>query len=105
MPSFEAPAVDGVPSILPSTRGLQRKLFRHYRSRPEGVNVFIYSDGTVSESEPNGSTALWREADRTGDTEPTAPYVTHVFWGGHEPEEVTEAEAALLTAAGYEVIP
>lgn len=106
MPTFQAPYTEGgVPSILPSSKGLQRRLFRFYRARPEGINVFIYSNDTVSESEPDGSTTLWREADRTPDTDPTAPYVTHVFWGGHEAEEITEAEQALLEDAGYEVTP
>lgn len=62
-------------------------LFRHYPAVTQGVNVFIYSDGTVSESAPDGTVRTWDD-------------VAHALWGGHE-EPVTAAEATLLTAAGY----
>lgn len=104
MPSFQAPSnPNGVPSILPDTRGAQRKLFRHYRPRPEGINVYVLSDGSVTESDPNGSSILWREADRSPETEEDAVTVVHVFWGGHEAETITDAMAAILIGAGYTV--
>lgn len=105
MASFQAPSnAQGVPPILPTSRGGERKLFRFYRPRPEGINVFIYSDDEVSENEPDGSTRVWSISDRTPDSL-NAPYVTHVFWGGHDADPITDEEAALLTGAGYEVIP
>ena len=105
MASFQAPTnEDGLPPILPSTRGIQRRLFRFYRPRPEGINVYIYSDDTVSEDDPNGSERVWTIHDINVDN-PNAAYVTHVFWGGHEADPITDEEATLLTAAGYEVIP
>ena len=79
------------------------KLFRHYRARPEGHNVYIYSDGTVSESDPDSYSTMWRESDRTQQTLVDAATVVRIFWGGHEGEPVSPEEAALLTAAGYTV--
>ena len=76
-------------------------LFRHYRSRPEGRNVFIYSDGTVSEVDPNGVTTQWNQTD--GDQ--LGVYVTACFYGGAGPYAVTAAQATLLTNAGYSVDP
>jgi hypothetical protein len=90
------------PPTLPFDQmGPSYRLFRHYKSRPCGRNVYIYSDDTVNEYDPDGYTTLWRESDRTSSTNLNAPHVVHVFWGGHEGELVTPHEAALLTAAGY----
>lgn len=76
-------------------------LFRHYRSRPEGRNVYIYSDGSVSEVDPNGVTTQWQATD--GDQ--TGIYITACFYGGHGAYPVTATQATLLTAAGYTVDP
>lgn len=105
-PDSDFPIVDpfGVPPTLPDdTTSLAYRLFRHYKSRPEGINVYIMSDGSVTQSDPDGSSSLWRESDRMGDTIPGAPHVTHVFWGGHDMDAVTPAEAIILANAGYTV--
>lgn len=105
MATFTPPTYpEGLPPTLPADEhSLSYKLFRHYRGRPEGRNVYIYSNDTVSEADPDGYSTLWREADRTSSTLANAPTVSHVFWGGHEAETVTSAEEALLIAAGYTV--
>lgn len=59
--------------------------WRHYGPVMEGVNVFLYSDGSVSEASPTAE--QW-------------PNVAHALWGAHV-EPITDDEAALLTAAGY----
>jgi hypothetical protein len=99
---FVCPAALENPPTLPEYHPGNR-LFRHYRSRPVGHNVFIYSNNTVSEQEPDGTTTLWRESDRMGDTMPNAPHVVKVFWGGHEAELITIQQRSLLVAAGYTV--
>lgn len=60
-----------------------RMLFRHYGGQPEGRNVYILTDGTVTEND---------QSDQT--------LVARTLFGGHY-ETVTDAEALLLTAAGY----
>jgi hypothetical protein len=106
---FTPPTEAWVPPVLPQgdpaqTR-LGHKLFRHYRNRYEGRNVFIYSNNTVSEVDPDGTSTLWRESDRTADTLPNAPHVVVAIWGGHEPPALTNAQLILLATAGYEVLP
>jgi hypothetical protein len=59
------------------------KLFRHFDAEPRGRNVFLLTDGTFTENEPNDITTI-----------------SKVYWGGSD-NEVTAAEVASLTAAGY----
>lgn len=105
MATFAAPAnaTEGSPTLPDDMRSLSYRLFRHYRPRPVGINVYILSNNTVTEVDPDGMSIIWRESDRTSDTIIGCPTVSHVFWGGHVAETVTSAEAALLTAAGYTV--
>lgn len=103
MATFTPPVnASGVPSVLPvgdpEQTALGYKLFRHYKARPEGVDVFLYSDGSARTTPPDSRTSFWSAMDTTRTTQ---PYVTHAFWGGHAPETITTAEAALLTAAGF----
>lgn len=61
--------------------------------------MYLHTDGTISELDPvttydsNGDIAIPGWSD-----------IAHVWWGGHEPEEVTAAQAQLLVNAGYTVI-
>lgn len=103
MASFTPPAnATENPPILPESRGPAAALFRHYRGRPVGRNVFIYSDSTVSEVDPDGVSTFWQEVEGT-------PFITGhsavsgVFYGGHDNQYVTAAQATLLTNAGYTV--
>lgn len=93
--TFAPPATDTYPAVLPDSRGPARSLFRHMRSRARGVNVYLV-DGQITTNDPvttyaaDGSVIAvsW---DR----------VENVWWGGHDPEEVSDPEAVLLAAAGY----
>ena len=58
-------------------------LLRHFQAMPRGRNVYRLANGTFTENEP---------ADMT--------LVTATYWGGHN-NEITDIEAAALTAAGY----
>lgn len=73
---------------------------RHFRSRPEGINVYVLSDGTITEDDPDGTMVFWAESDTTRVDE---PFVTTVFWGGTGPYTVSTAMGDLLTAEGYTV--
>jgi hypothetical protein len=62
---------------------LAYNLFKHYDAEPRGRNVFLLTNGTYTENEPNDITTIAK-----------------VYWGGSE-NEVSADEVASLTAAGY----
>lgn len=106
MSTFTPPARSGVPPVLPPWSGREAqtitsyKLFRHYRSRPEGINVFELSDGTITEDDPDGTAVVWSPGDRTGDSI-DALYVVTAWYGGHDDYVLTDAQETALTDAGY----
>lgn len=81
-------------------------LFRFFRARPRGVNVYLYKTGTPSEAahgrvtedhpislyDANGvlTTNGWEDLEQ-------------VFWGGTGPYTLISDWASVLTAAGYSV--
>ena len=58
-------------------------LFRHFDAEPRGRNVFLLTNDTFTENEPNDISTIKK-----------------VYWGGSE-NEVSASEVASLTAAGY----
>jgi len=58
-------------------------LFRHFNAEPRGRNVFLLTNGTYTENEPNEIATIAK-----------------VYWGGTD-NEVSADEVASLTAAGY----
>lgn len=90
MASFTPPADIVVPAYTEDSTPLQKRLMRHSNGGVRGRNVWIMTDGTVTETAPDGYT--YTDAD-----------VAHVFLGGHVAETVTAAERTLLEAAGYTV--
>ena len=62
---------------------LAYSLFRHFDAEPRGRNVFLLTNGTFTENEPNDNTTI-----------------TRVYFGGSD-NEVSADEVASLTAAGY----
>lgn len=58
-------------------------LLRHFDAEPRGRNVFLLTNGTYTENEPNDITTIAK-----------------VYWGGSN-NEVDADEVASLTAAGY----
>jgi hypothetical protein len=87
--TFRPPTDDFVPLALPpkpeasQEERLAYGLFKFYGNDPRGRNVFLLTDGTYTENEPNDITTI-----------------SKVYWGGSE-NEVSAAEVASLTAAGY----
>ena len=96
MATFTPPATSTVPPVLPTSSGVSYLLFRHYRTRPEGINVYVLSDGTVTETDPDGTNVYWQAAEGS-------PYVTECFYGGHDAYNISDATAALLISEGYTV--
>jgi len=62
---------------------LAYSLFRHFDAEPRGRNVFLLTDGSYTENEPNDIATIRK-----------------VYWGGSD-NEVSADEVASLTAAGY----
>jgi hypothetical protein len=62
---------------------LAYSLFKHFDPEARGRNVFKLTNGTFTENEPNDISTIAK-----------------VYWGGSD-NEVTAAEVAELTAAGY----
>ena len=58
-------------------------LFKHFDAEPRGRNVFLLTNGTYTENEPNDITTI-----------------SKVYWGGTD-NQVSADEVASLTAAGY----
>lgn len=58
-------------------------LFKHFDAEPRGRNVFLLTNGTYTENEPNDITTI-----------------SKVYWGGTD-NQVSADEVASLTAAGH----
>ena len=82
MPTFEPPTDLDVTFVEPFRGGPANALMRFVRPGERGRNVFVKTDGTITEDEPS------------------ADEIQTVYWGGHL-NIVTAEEAAALTAAGY----
>lgn len=86
MPQFQPPTVADVPRVLPDTTGPGYWLFRHFSPLVRGRSVLKAHDGTYSTVDTP-----------TGDQIDAAAVA---YIGGHC-YEITDAEAASLTSAGY----
>lgn len=98
MSTFTPPRTSQAPNVLPGTKGLARRLFRFAPTIPQAVNVYILTDGTVSEYFPPATYTSDGTLALRGDER-----VARAFVGGGGPVAVTAAEAAILTGAGYTV--
>jgi hypothetical protein len=90
MPTFQPPtdnfhALSDFDVNLPNSPSVRRayNLLRHYQALPKGRNIFLLSSGTYTENEPSDMST-----------------VITTYYGGHV-YEITDSEAASLTAAGY----
>ena len=73
---------------------LGNRLMRHFPPRVGGRNLYKYADGSYDTVQRIPS--IVNES-----TPPASQTVVHIYYGGHTGEEVSTAEAAALTAAGY----
>lgn len=93
--TFSPPNTTNLSTWERSAPTLANRLIGHFRPNVSVNNVFIWSDGTVSETQP----AYWEQ----NPADPTGIYIQRVFYGAHSYTDVTDAEKALLVAAGYTV--
>lgn len=77
---------------------LANRLWRHYAPLVAQRNVLILTDGTVTEDLPP---ATYNDDGSLNET--PEERIAAIFWGGCGPWTVTDAQATLLTAAGYTV--
>lgn len=116
MPTFTPPVTAILPAVseyplIKRQNPLGYRLFRRYRIRDRGVNVFKMSDGSyvrddvtspypATDAQPNNAIAVsWYKGVATVTGLPN-PSVTFVYYGAHS-YTVTAAEAANLTRAGF----
>lgn len=82
MPFFNPPTDPDVRFVDPMDWGLGSRLGSHLAPLDRGRNVYLLTDGSYVEYQP------------------VSDDVVKVYYGGHT-IEVTDTEAAALTAAGY----
>lgn len=117
---FLPPIVSDIPNYLPTSSADQKGLWRHYRLKNRGVNVFLLSDGTYVQdtatvensnsgmplpwiiNDPSGPYSYTTNFDGTIETASLNPYIVKVYEGGHV-HPVSASEAAALSAAGYQI--
>lgn len=121
MPIFTTPLVQDEPPFLHDSTPTQIGLWRHYAPGIRGVTVFLLSNGEYSQDTatgPSGAQANVSVPYPINFNNPGAPivsttnfdgsvintyinpYVVKQYFGGTA-NEITDAEAASLTAAGY----
>lgn len=88
MPVFEPPIVYANPAILPTSKGIQRALFKYYGPYPVGQSVLRIG-------------GVYRTI--TSPDQLTLATATEVYLGGHI-YDISTATAAALVAAGYTVV-
>jgi len=123
MPTFTPPQVKDNPPILPDSRGIERRLWRYFPNRPRYVMVFALSNGEFVQDTATAENMNTNIPYPYDPYNPSAPYSTSYFINFEVsppvPEKVTvsqdpyitkvymnvtqvsDAEAAALTAAGY----
>lgn len=84
---FRTPAYDEIPNVESTTRGVERRFYRHFRYGKRGINIFKLATGGYTEHQP------FDPAD-----------TVYEYLGGHV-YKVSMDEAAALEAAGYYVEP
>lgn len=86
MPTFQPPTANLTPLAPPGTRGLEARLFRHYRPLKKGLTVIQRADESwVTKEYP---------------TQDELAAALRYYLGGHV-YTISEEEAELLTEAGY----
>jgi hypothetical protein len=90
VPVFAPPTVNDLPTILPETRGVQYRLWRHYGGNPVGVSV-VRVNGVYTTIRTPTTTQLEAAGNREG---------IDFFLGGHV-YMVTDAVSTALIADGY----
>lgn len=85
-----------VPRVNADTPEEQQKPAIYFKADiPVGVNVWWWTDNTISEQQP----PLWEK--RTNPDGSVTPGVYKVWYGGHGPYAISDGEYTMLSAQGY----
>lgn len=96
MPTFTPPATSNeVPGLAADTRGPARRLFAWSGGQPRARNFYIV-DGALTEIDPTATYTADGSVNQTG-----TERITRWFQSGTGPFSVTDAEATIITAAGF----
>lgn len=82
MPTFQCPTENTVVYADYRDWGIESRLFGYLEPTARGRNLYLLTDGTYTLNQPRDSE------------------IVKVYYGGHI-IDITDAEAASLTAAGY----
>jgi hypothetical protein len=93
--TFTPPTTENLSTWEAEASPLANRLMGHFHAGTRVHNVWIYSDNTVSETQP----PYWEQ----NPSDPNGAYVARVFYGGGTYQDVTQAQRDLLVAAGYSV--
>lgn len=100
MPKFTPPLGAYMPVVTENVPTYQQRPWAYFKPQIRmGVNVWIYTDNTISETQP----PLWEArtvTDSQGNIVSVTPGVKKVYYGGHT-YDITEGEKQMLTRAGY----
>lgn len=92
---FRTPGRTMVPNVEPNKPLGPQSPWKFFAPEiPMGVNVWLYTDNTISEQQP----PYWDAFTNSDGT--VTPGVKKVWYGGHD-NPVTADEVVTLTAAGY----
>ena len=115
---FTPPTVDDIPNYGPDTHPLKIRLYRHYKPKTRGVNVYVLSDGTAVQdtptsenqntsyplpwilNDPSGPFAYITNWDGSVTTDSLPVWIVYVYYGGHT-EIINQTEADFLSSQGY----
>ena len=93
--TFRTPGRTKVPLIEPNKPLDSQSPWKFFTPEiPMGVNVWWYTDNTISEAQP----PFWDAFTNADGT--VSPGVHKVYYGGHD-NPITAAEVDMLTTAGY----
>ncbi len=122
MPTFTPPSDDIVPAVYvtpdimhPSS---MNPLFRHFKQQTRGRNIFLMSDGTIRDSQVQGTPpnmiqpptdpyvrSIYESGGALVEVDTyQVPYVVRTYYGGSI-NQITSAEATTLNNAGYTTGP
>jgi hypothetical protein len=117
---FTPPTVNDIPWYEPDDHGPMVWLYRHFRPKTRGVNVFILSDGTIAQdtatpensnsayplpwilNDPSGPYSYTTNWDLTVETASLPVWIEYCYYGGHT-YTINQFEANYLTSTvpGY----
>lgn len=96
--TYTPPILMDNPTVGEEDHGPAYRLFRHYRTRARGINVWKLVGGTFTDVQPYPTVSVAQASNQSIDADPTYIYA---FLGSHVYDNVSFDDAAGLVAAGF----